>query len=178
VHPDKQHPRRDHNLYTTLSDANTKAADAELSSRYVQRGFNVFRYNSCIVCHLPKLDLLYTIQIGMLDHLQKWNFHFINAHERLNKYNAIWLSLPAYHDLTPRNKSFEELSQWNGKEMKEMSWYLLGVVTHCWNSICMLDINLTMMKHEATWRTPCIVFTPSKMCSYWGEPVKGEYQSQ
>jgi len=35
VHPDKQHPRRDHNLYRTLSDANTKAADAELSSRHV-----------------------------------------------------------------------------------------------------------------------------------------------
>ena len=31
--PDKQHPRRDHNRYRTLSDAKTKAADAELSSR-------------------------------------------------------------------------------------------------------------------------------------------------
>jgi len=28
VHPDKEHPRRDHNLYRTFSDANTKAADA------------------------------------------------------------------------------------------------------------------------------------------------------
>jgi hypothetical protein len=35
VPPDKQHPRQDHNLYRTLSDANTKAADAELSSRHV-----------------------------------------------------------------------------------------------------------------------------------------------
>jgi hypothetical protein len=129
VHPDKQHPRRDHNLYTTLNDANTKAADAELSSRHVQRGFNVFRYNPCIVCHLLKPDLLHTMQIGILDHLQKWIFHFINAHERLNKYNVIWLSLSANHDLTPKNKSYEEVSQLNGKEMKEMSWYLLGVVT-------------------------------------------------
>jgi len=30
---------------------------------------------------------------------------------------------------TPKNKSNEEVSQWNGKEMKELSWYLLGVVT-------------------------------------------------
>jgi hypothetical protein len=37
--------------------------------------------------------------------------------------------VPAYHDLTPKNKSYEEVSQWNGKEMKEMSQYLLGVVT-------------------------------------------------
>jgi hypothetical protein len=51
------------------------------------------------------------------------------THERLDKYNAIWLSMPAYDDLTPKNKSYEEVSQWNWKEMNEMSWYLLGVVT-------------------------------------------------
>jgi len=128
VHPDKEHPRRDHNLYRTPSDANTKAADAELSSRHVHRGFNVFRHIPCIVRDLPKPDLLHTLQIGMLDHLQKWIFHFMKTHERLDKYNAIWLSVPAYYDLTPQNKSYEEVSQWNGKEMKEMSRYLLGVV--------------------------------------------------
>jgi len=81
------------------------------------------------VSDLPKLDLLHTMQIGMLDHLQKWIFHFMMTHEWLNKYNAIWLSVPAYHDHTPKNKSYEEVSQWNGKEMTEMSWYLVGVVT-------------------------------------------------
>jgi len=69
------------------------------------------------------------MQIGMLDHLQKWIVHFMKTHKRLDKCNAIWLSVPAYHDLTPNNKSYEEVSLWNGKEMKEMSWYLLGVVT-------------------------------------------------
>ena len=39
VHPDKEHPRRDQNLYKTLSHSNTKAADAELSSRHVHHGF-------------------------------------------------------------------------------------------------------------------------------------------
>jgi len=53
----------------------------------------------------------------------------MKTHERLDKYNAIWLSMPAYHDLTPKNQSYEEVSQWNGEEMKEMSRYLLGVVT-------------------------------------------------
>jgi len=37
--------------------------------------------------------------------------------------------MPAYHDLTPKYMSYEEVSQWNGKEMKEMSQYLLEVVT-------------------------------------------------
>jgi hypothetical protein len=70
---------------------------------------------------LPKPNLLHTMQIGMLDHLQKWIFHFMKMHERLDKYNAIWLSVPAYHDLTPKTMSYEEVSQWNGKEVKEMS---------------------------------------------------------
>jgi len=69
------------------------------------------------------------MQIGMHDHLQKWIFHFMKMHKRLDKFNAIWLSVPAYHNLTPKNQSYEEVSQWNGKEMKEWSRYLLGVVT-------------------------------------------------
>jgi hypothetical protein len=129
VPSDKQHPRWDHNLYRTLSDANTKAADAELSSCHVYRRFNVFRQIPCILSDLPKPNLLHTMQIGMLDHLQKWIFHFMKMHQQVDKYNATWLSVPAYHDLTPKNKSYQEVSQWNGKEMKEMSRYLLGVVT-------------------------------------------------
>jgi hypothetical protein len=69
------------------------------------------------------------MQIGMLDYLQKWIFHFMKTYERLDKYNAIWLSAPAYHHLTPKNKSYQEVSQWNGKEMKEISRNLVGVVT-------------------------------------------------
>jgi hypothetical protein len=37
-------------------------------------------------------------------------------------------SVPAYHDLTSNPKSYEEVSRGNGKEMKEMSRYLVGVV--------------------------------------------------
>jgi len=56
------------------------------------------------VSNLLKPDLLHTMQIGMLDHLQKWVFHFMKMHKWLDKYNAIWLSVPAYHDLTPKTK--------------------------------------------------------------------------
>ena len=129
VPTNKRHPQLDHNLYRMLSDANTKAADARLSSCHLHREFKVFRHSLCIMSDLPKPDLPRTMQIGMLDHLQKWMFHFVKMHERLDKYNAFWLSVPAYHDLTPTNKSYEKVSQWNGKEMKEMSRYLLGVLT-------------------------------------------------
>jgi len=67
--------------------------------------------------------------IGMLNHLHKWNLHFMKTHEGLDKDNAIWLAMPAYHDLTPKTKSYEEVSQWTGREMNEISWELHGVVT-------------------------------------------------
>jgi hypothetical protein len=70
-----QHSWRDHNLYSTLLDGNTNAADAELASRHVHLGFNVFRLILCILSDLLKPNLLYTMQVGMLDHLQKWIFH-------------------------------------------------------------------------------------------------------
>jgi hypothetical protein len=65
----------------------------------------------------------------MLDHHPHWIFQFMNTDERLHEYNAICLSVPAYHDLTPNIKEYEEVCQCNGKKMKEMSWYLLGVIT-------------------------------------------------
>jgi len=117
VSPDKQHPQRDHNLYRTLSDAKTQAVNAELWSRLVHPVFNGFRHIAWIVSDLPKPNLLHTMQIGTLDHLQKWINHCMKTHERRDKYNSIWLFVPAYQDLTPRNQSYEEVSQWNGKEI-------------------------------------------------------------
>jgi len=117
-------------MYRMLSDANTKAAHAEHLSRHVHRGLNMFRHIPCIVSDLSKPDLLHSMQISMLDHLQKWIFHFMKKHEQLDKYNAIWLPVPAYHDHSPNTMSYEDVSQSNRKKMKEMSRYLVGVVTY------------------------------------------------
>jgi hypothetical protein len=71
------------------------------------------------------------MQIGMLDHLHKSIFHFMQMYKRLDMYNPTWLSVPTYHNFTPNNKSDEEVSQWKGNKMKQMSQYMLGVVTQC-----------------------------------------------
>jgi hypothetical protein len=72
-----------------------------------------------IVSDLPNPDLLH----------QQWIVHCMKTHEQLDMYNAIWVSVPAYKDLTSTNRSYGEVSQRNGKEMKEMSQDLLGVGT-------------------------------------------------
>jgi hypothetical protein len=43
------------------------------------------------------------MQIGMLDHRQKWIFHFMKMNHQLEKCNVLWLPVPAYNDLTPKN---------------------------------------------------------------------------
>jgi hypothetical protein len=82
-----------------------------------------------MVSDLLTHGFLHTTPIGMHDHLQKWIFHFMMMHERHNKHSGIWLFVPVYHDLRQKNISYEEVSQWTEKEMKEMRRYLLGVVT-------------------------------------------------
>jgi hypothetical protein len=69
------------------------------------------------------------MHIGILDELQMWLFPSMKPQACLNKYNAIRLSVPTYNDLTHKHYSYEEFFQWNGKDIKEMSQYLLGVVT-------------------------------------------------
>jgi len=129
IPPDKQHPQRDHHSYGMFNDANTNAGDAELSPHHVHQWLNVFRHIPYIVSDLLKSDLPHTLQIDILHHLQKWIVYFMKTHEQLDKYNAIWLSVPAYLNLTQKTKLYQEVSQWNGKEMKEMSRRRLGVVT-------------------------------------------------
>jgi len=70
----------------------------------------MLRHTPCIVSDLPKADLLHAMQIGMVDYLDTRMFHFKKTHKPLEKYKAIWLSVPAYHDLTPKNKSYEAVS--------------------------------------------------------------------
>jgi hypothetical protein len=81
------------------------------------------------VSNLPKPGLLHSTLIAMLYHLQTWSFDFLKTHKGLNKYNAIWLSVPANCDLTPQNLSYQEVTQWNWKEIKKTSRYMVGVVT-------------------------------------------------
>jgi hypothetical protein len=71
--------------------------------------------------------------IGMLDRLQKEIFHCMKMHEQFDKNNAFWLFVAAYPDHTPKNKSNEDDFQGNGKEMKKLRRYMLGVETQ---SLC------------------------------------------
>jgi len=70
VHQGKQYLPQNRHLYRMLSDANTEAADGELSSQHVHWGVNVFRPISCLLSGLRMPNLLHTKKIRVLHHLQ------------------------------------------------------------------------------------------------------------
>ena len=126
--PSKPYPHRDHNLYRRLSVANTPAANARLARHHIHQGFNVLWYLDCVVSDLPKPDLLHTLQLGMLKHLLGWLHDFLKQHKRLTAFNNIWLSVPPYLKMAQPQKAYEEVSTWQGKEIKTMSRFLVGVL--------------------------------------------------
>jgi Plavaka transposase len=126
--PAQPYPPRDHDKYRTLSVANSAAANARLARVDVHQGANVFWDLDCVTNDLPKPDLLHTIQLGMLKHLLGWLSEFLKQHKRFEAFNNIWLSVPAYLDMTQPRRAYEEVSSWQGKEIKTMSRFLIGVL--------------------------------------------------
>jgi hypothetical protein len=96
----------------------------------INLGDNILWHTSSIVSDSPKLDLLHTIQLGMLKHVLGWLQQLMKKFKQLSKYNELWLSVPAYLTLTKPKKSYEEVSQWTGKELGKIRHYLLAVVSN------------------------------------------------
>jgi len=46
----------------------------------------------------------------------------------LEEFNNIWLSVPPYLDMAQPQKAYAEVSSWQGKEIKTMSQFLVGVL--------------------------------------------------
>ena len=124
----KRSPRRDHVLYESLSESNTPHSVAELDRMGVNPGPNVLWKLDCIVADIPKSDLLYTMQLGMMGYILKWLQHFLEEHSRFDQFNNIWLAVPPYLDMAAPSKPYAKISQWSGKEYKTMSRYLLPVL--------------------------------------------------
>ena len=120
--------QRNHNLYYQLWEQGTAQSIADLKRRNVNPGFNILWCLESNTSELPKPDLLHTMQIGMLKHLLGWLQDFLKQHKRLDLFNNIWLSVPAYLDMSRPWCVYEEVSRWNGGEIKTMTRFLVAVM--------------------------------------------------
>jgi len=126
--PVQPYPIRDHDKYRALIVANTAPANARLASFDVHQGYNVLWDLDCMTSDLPKPNLLHTMQLGMLKHLLGWLSVFLKQHNRFEAFNNIWLSVPVYLDMAQPWRTYEEVSSWQGKEIKTMSCFLVAIL--------------------------------------------------
>ena len=125
--PGDCYPQRNHRLYDQLWEKNTAQSIADLKGRNVNAGYNILWRLESNTSELPKPDLLHTMQIGMLKRLLGWLQDFLKYHKRLELFNDIWLSVPAFLEMSKPRCAYEEVSRWNGKEIKTMTRFLVGV---------------------------------------------------
>ena len=70
---------------------------------------------------LPKPDSLHVVYLGIFEtHLMKWIIGILKKYKRLQAFNAIWKSLAAYPGYSAPNKKYSRISQWTGKEMRNL----------------------------------------------------------
>jgi len=59
----------------------------------------------------------------------KWVQEFLEYVGRMTIFDHIWSRLPPFPGFTRPNKAYRSVTQWQGKEMRNLLWILLGVFT-------------------------------------------------
>ena len=78
---------------------------------------------------LVKPDIIHTLLLGMLEHLMKWVMEFLSYVGRTTTFDYMWSRLPPYPGFTRPNKAYRSVSQWQGKEMRNLLRVILAVFT-------------------------------------------------
>jgi len=57
-----------------------------------------------------------------------WISCFLKKHAQLQAFDDPWKALPPYPGSFVPKKAYREVKQWEGKEMRNLGWCLLGVL--------------------------------------------------
>jgi len=77
---------------------------------------------------LHKPDLLHTVYLALFKHLMDWISGFLKKHGRLPAFDDSWKALPPYPRFCVLKKADREVTQWQGKEMRNLGRCLVGVL--------------------------------------------------
>ena len=73
-------------------------------------------------------DLLYTIYLGLFKHMMDWIQGFLKKHGRLQAFDDTWKTLPPYPGFFVPRRAYREVTQRQGKEIRNLGRCLLGVL--------------------------------------------------
>ena len=94
----------------------------------MMRGQNVFQGLVRVSTpDLHKPDMLHTIYLGLFKHMMDWIQGFLKKHARQQAFDDAWKALPSYPGFFVPKKAYREVTQWQGKEMRNLGRCLWGV---------------------------------------------------
>jgi len=95
----------------------------------IKRGQNVFQGLVRVSTpDLHKPDMLHTIYLGLFKHMMDWIQGFLKKHARQQAFDDAWKALPPYLKFFVPKKGYREVTQCQGKEMRNLGRCLLGVL--------------------------------------------------
>ena len=123
--PRKIYEARDYALYWEKAQEQ-ESGEAGIAKYFqqvdVKIGHNVFaelyRVNPA---DLHKPDLLHNIYLGLFKHMMEWVEGFLKKHKRQQAFDDAWKELPPYPGFSVPKRAYREVTQWQGKEMRNLS---------------------------------------------------------
>jgi len=92
-------------------------------------GQNIFhRLDRVLASDLYKPDILHTIYLGLFKYMMDWIEAFVTKHGRLQAFDEHWKALPPYPGFLVPKKAYREVTQWQGKEMRNLGRCIQGVL--------------------------------------------------
>jgi hypothetical protein len=125
---------RNHRRYQQLAKEYQDTGNEKLVEKLAQKGVKSLINAFWILprvdpSQLPKPDLLHTVYLGILKHLMEWVQDFLKKHDRLDSFDEAWSSMGAYPGFTVPKKAYRQVSQWQGKEMRNLGRIVLPAFT-------------------------------------------------
>jgi hypothetical protein len=115
-----------------LLDSKThEAARAHYTNKThgIKRGQKVFQGLARVSTpDLHKPDMLHAINPGLLKHMMDWIQGFLKKHARQQAFDDAWKALPPYPGFFVPKKAYRDVTQWQGKVMKNLGRCVLGVL--------------------------------------------------
>lgn len=120
--------QRDHQEYHSIYRSSTQSDQEHLESVGVRWEENPLWQMQGHVVDVAKPDVLHTVYLGVLKHLLSWLEEFLARLKLADLFNRIWRRVPPYHELSKPRKTYREVSNWQGKEIRTMAKFLLAVL--------------------------------------------------
>ena len=99
---------------------------ASIGLRGVEYPF--WRFPLCNVYNHWQPDTLHLLNLGILKMMMDWLVGYLRKRKILDRFNERFKSIPPYPGFQPFKRSYEEISSWQGKEIRTMMRFLLATL--------------------------------------------------